>query len=120
MLTQKFYYTHDYENDTVIEFRMTSCRSELEMSFTSEDPDYGTETLVYGAEPAETLKDLASELLKELTAYIDYAYSPIYYSDEKPESPVSHDAEDYYDNYGYTSLIAFEGWLIDLVRSENF
>ncbi len=99
MLVQKFYHTHDYTDDTVIEFRITGDRSELELSYTSEDPDYGTETLVYGAEPAETFEDLARELLKELTAYIDYAYSPTYYGDEKPSSPVSHDAEDYYDNY---------------------
>ena len=46
-------YTHDYENDTTYSFEPGAERSQITMTFTSEDPDYGTEELT--AENYETV-----------------------------------------------------------------
>ena len=40
------FYTHDYPADTRLEYTRTGDRSELKLSFSSEDPDMGTEEMV--------------------------------------------------------------------------
>lgn len=103
-----YYHTHDYENDTKLEYVLKEGRSELTLTFASEDPDYGTEELYYNVEPAEDMKTMARELREELSTYIDYAYSPVNHEQPRP----SKEQEEFYDDYSYTSLIAWESALM--------
>lgn len=64
-------FTHEYENDTTIEYFNTGLYAGLICSFTSEDPDYGTDTLHYNSEPATTMEALAYEMLEEIRDYLD-------------------------------------------------
>ena len=63
------YFKHDYENDTTIEYVNTGLYSMLNCSFTSEDPDYGTDTLHYTAEPAVSMEQMAYEMGREITDF---------------------------------------------------
>lgn len=65
------YFSNDYENDTTIEYVNTGLYSMLNCSFTSEDPDYGTDTLHYNAEPANGMERMAYEMLQEITQFLD-------------------------------------------------
>ena len=56
------YFSNDYENDTTIEYVNTGLYSMLNCSFTSEDPDYGTDTLHYNAEPANGMERMVFTL----------------------------------------------------------
>ena len=49
------YFTHDYTADTRLEFTRTGQRSELTLSFSSEDPDMGTEEMIYAGENGESI-----------------------------------------------------------------
>ncbi len=96
-------YTHDYENDTTYTFEPGAERSQITMTFTSEDPDYGTEELIYGGDGTE--QELRKDLLNEISECLD-----------KQEDHVGIPGFlKYYDeNFCRTSLIAFEGMLIHL------
>ena len=61
------YFKHDYENDTTIEYVNTGLYSMLNCSFTSENPDYGTDTIHYTAEPAVSMEQMAYEMGIEIT-----------------------------------------------------
>jgi len=89
-------YSHDYPNDTRLEFTRDESRAQIELSFTSEDPDCGTETLVYGADEGATRTELIAELRADITAYLD-------------SQPC---ADRYYDEYTRTALYAFEAILL--------
>lgn len=91
-------YTHDYTNDTTWEYTVDADRAQLELSFTSEDPDYGTETLIIGGDASESLATLAADLLEEITTYLDGKIANEFLE----------------DNYCKTSLYAFEGCLTQL------
>ena len=100
-------YTHDYENDTTYTFEPGAGRSQITMTFTSEDPDYGTEELIYGGDGTEQelCKDLLNEISECLDKQEDHAGIPMFLR--------------YYDeNFCRTSLIAFEGMLIHLSNKE--
>ena len=43
-------------------------RAELKLSFSSEDPDMGTEEMLYGGENGESMLELVSDLRNDLTA----------------------------------------------------
>lgn len=64
-------FTHDYENDTTIEYFNTGKYAGLTCSYTSEDPAYGTDTLHYNSEPADTMEALAYEMREEIRQYLD-------------------------------------------------
>ena len=64
-------FTHDYENDTTVEYFNTGKYAGLICSFTSEDPAYGTDTLHYNSEPADSMEALAYEMLEEIRYYLD-------------------------------------------------
>ena len=100
-------YTHDYENDTTYTFEPGAERSQITMTFTSEDPDYGTEELIYGGDGTE--QELRKDLLNEISECLD-----------KQEDHVGIPSFlKYYDeNFCRTSLIAFEGMLIHLSNKE--
>ena len=64
-------YSHDYENDTTLEYSRSGQDSTLRLSFTSEDPDMGTEELLYHGDSGESMEQLAVDLRAEISAYLD-------------------------------------------------
>ena len=102
---ETIYYTHDYENDTAYTFEPGDERSEITMTFTSEDPDYGTETLVYGGDGTE--EELRNDLLEELTQTLDM-------QEEKKCGCMEQPWKDWDEGYFRTSLIAFEAMLMNI------
>lgn len=99
-IMEKGAYTHDYPNDTTWEYTVDADRAQLELVFASEDPDYGSETLIIGGDAGESLAELARDLLEEVSDYLD----------GKIENEFLE------DNYIKTSLYAFEGCLKAIVE----
>ena len=97
------YFSHDYPNDTTYEFEQDpDGRGQITMTFTSEDPDYGTETLVYGGNGTE--HELRDELLHDLTECLDLQ--------EEGHCGMMPDNLKYYDEeFTRTTLIACENAL---------
>ena len=93
----KILYSHDYPDDTVMEISIRpDSNAELKLSFTSEDPDYGTETMIYVGDTSNWRK-VAAELKKKIT----------YYLDNMPD-------DQFFGDYMRTTLIAFENLLTEL------
>ena len=65
------FYSHDYPADTTLEYTRSGNRAELKLSFSSEDPDMGTEEMLYGGENGESMLELVSDLRNDLTAWLD-------------------------------------------------
>ena len=104
---ETIYYTHDYKNDTTYTFKQGTERSEITMTFTSEDPDYGTETLVYGGDGTE--KELREDLLDEISETLDMQEHGLCGCMEQPW-------KDWDENYVRTSLIAFNNMLLSMQK----
>lgn len=101
-------YTHDYPNDTTLEYTENKGRNQIELTFTSEDPDVGTEIMVYGGE--DCMEELELELYTEINSYLDAKEHRSFggYVGATPES--------YYDEYTRTALYAFEAMLMQELR----
>ena len=108
-MAETLYYTHDYENDTTYTFEPGNTRSQITMTYTSEDPDFGTETLVYGGDGNE--KELARELLSDLSRCLDMQENPPRFA-----RAADFDLQYYDNNYSRTSLIAFEAMLLEITE----
>lgn len=93
------YATHNYHNDTKLEYKKNGNEVELKLSFTSEDPDCGTEEMTCSFDDGEKLHMAAQYILIDLAPY----------NDEPCEC--SDDTIQYYENYTRTALIAFENML---------
>ena len=66
------FFAHDYDFDTAIEYVNTGMYSMLNCSFTSEDPDYGTDTIHSDpANPPEPREQMAYEMAQEIKEYLD-------------------------------------------------
>jgi len=102
-------YSHDNENDTKLIFTKTADLAEIELAFTSEDEDYGTEILIYGGGPTETFMSLCKKQLNELTAFLDASRGGTWRLDEIMES------YKHFDGLNNSSLIAFERMLQEIV-----
>lgn len=94
------YFKYCYENDTTIEYVNTELYSMLNCSFTSEDPDYGTDTLHFTANPARPIEEMAYNMLYEVGKYLDWKDGAI---DEAPGY-----IEYVYKDYSLSTLIAIE------------
>ena len=106
------FYSQDYPADTILEYTRTGDRSELRLSFSSEDPDMGTEEMVYGADGGETMQELLSELKAELTGYLDAEDTSSFYEQQGLSRPDGlQNQEEYFGEYSRTSLYAFEAIL---------
>ena len=64
-------YSHDHPNDTTLKYTRTDHRSELVLTFHSEDHDIGKEEMIYGSDRSETMADLIKELKSDLTSFLD-------------------------------------------------
>lgn len=100
METFTSHFEYCYENDTTIEYVNTGLYSMLNCSFTSEDPDYGTDTIHFSANPAESMEKMAYDMLFEVRDFLDYR-------DGKVEASLQNVQNDY-DNYSNSTLIAIE------------
>jgi hypothetical protein len=103
--------THDYENDTTVEYVDTGLYSMLNCSFTSEDPDYGTETIHYVSKTSKPEDQLAYEMRKELKKYLDFKES---YNGHDLIEPDIRELRCKYGDFINTTLYAVEGALQEL------
>ena len=103
-------YTHDYSNDTMLEYSRSGNESTLRLSFTSEDPDMGTEELLYHGENGEPMQELADDLRAEIKAYLDDQDSSSFAKQQGLKDEI-HSMEDMYGEYSRTALYAFEAVL---------
>ena len=101
-------FTHDYPDDTQIRYTVDEEGSHMECSFTSEDSDFGTETILYNASPAIPLKEMSGELLEEITSYLDA-------TDDGNKRVEETGIEKYYNDFGNSTLYAVEKALSQIV-----
>lgn len=108
---EKLFYTHDHTNDTTYSFeRDPDGRGQITMAFTSEDPDYGTEELVFGGNGTE--QELRNDLLEEIAECLDLQ--------EAGKCGFMPEHLKYYDeDFIRTSLIAFEAMLVTMMEGEH-
>ena len=102
------FYTYDYPADTTLEYTRKGGRAELTLSFGSEDPDMGTEEMIFGSDKGESMAELVSELKKEIQSYLDAADTSSFYEQQGEAMPV---AKELYGEYSRTALYAFEAIL---------
>ena len=101
-------YSHDYPDDTTLEYTRIGDHAELRLSFSSEDSDAGNEEMLYAGDSGESMAELVSDLRAELTAYMDAKDTSSFFEQQGMEI---HSAEDYYGEYTRSALYAFEGIL---------
>jgi hypothetical protein len=104
------YFKHDYENDTTIEFVNTPLYAMLNCSFTSEDPDYGTDTLHFTCCRECTFESIAYNMKKELSKFLDLKENREYKKLEELNAQID------YDQYSLSTLFAIESALTEISR----
>lgn len=107
-------YSHDYPNDTTLTYSRSGSQVEMKLSFTSEDPDMGTEEMLYNGQAGESLDTLVTELRKGISAFLDHADG---YVRSDPQAIQSSD--DYYADFSRTALFAFEGALKEMEKEKE-
>ena len=108
-----FSYTHDGDDDTKIVFYSDENGTHLECSHESEDPDCGTETILYNSSDRnESIKTMTSELLEEISGYLDA-------TDNGNMRRGRDGLEQYYDDYNNSTLYAVEAAL-SKINEEKF
>ena len=107
-ITKHFKYS--YDNDTTIEYVNPGLYSMLNCSFTSEDPDYGTDTIHYGvgSKSVRTMEQMAFDMLREVKDFLDYR-------DGEIERPLVCNID--YDDYSASTLIAIEYALTEISKN---
>ncbi len=106
------FYSHDYPGDTTLEYALTGNRAELRLSFSSEDPNMGTEEMLYGGDSGESMAELVADLRADLSAYLDAAATSSFREQQGLSPPDGiHSQEDYFGEYSRTALYAFESIL---------
>lgn len=102
------YFKYCYANDTTVEYVNTGLYSMLNCSYTSEDPDYGTDTIHFAMKENASMERIAYEMLGEVKDYLDWL-------DGFVEAPRA-DVQNNYDNYSHSTLIAIEYALADIAK----
>lgn len=107
-MTYKTTYYHDYPDDTTLEYTENNGRNQIELTFTSEDPDAGMEIMALGGN--DCMEELELELYTEINSYLNAKEHRSFggYAGATPES--------YYDEYTRTALYAFEAMLMQELR----
>lgn len=110
-------YSHDYPNDTKLDYVKTGEHAELHLSFTSEDPDAGVEEMLLSSDSGETLTELASSLRADISSYLDAQDTSSFYE----QQGLSHLKElggqaEQCSDCTRTALYAFEAILKDVER----
>ena len=102
------FFANDYDFDTAIEYVNTGMYSMLNCSFTSEDPDYGTDTIHSDpANPPKSREQMAYEMAQEIAAYLDATGDGTYRKNGAPY-------EKQYGDFSNSTLYAIEKALKDL------
>lgn len=102
------FFAHDYDFDTAIEYVNTGMYSMLNCSFTSEDPDYGTDTIHSDpANPPKPREQMAYEMAQEIAAYMDATEDGTYRKNGAPY-------EKQYGDFSNSTLYAIEKALKEL------
>lgn len=110
-------FSHDYPDDTSLEYTLRGDNAMLRLIFTSEDDDLGHEEMVYCGESSESMKEMVSDLRKDITAYLDYQDHDSFFQQQGIHSTGEiHSVEDYFGEFTRTALYAFEGILKDFER----
>lgn len=105
-------YTHDYDNDTKLEYKRAGNDALITLSFTSEDPDAGTEVMLYHGEAGESANELIHDCRAEISDYLDRMDSSSFFEQQGMKaSDGIHSQDDYYSEYTRSALYAFEGAL---------
>ena len=102
-------YTFDYENDTSINYVNTGKYSMLNCSFTSEDPNYGTDTLHLTSNPALPMAKMAYEYVGKLNEYLNKMDHGFY-------RDVSAEERRMFGDYSNSTLYAIEKALYDIAN----
>lgn len=105
------YFKYCYENDTTVEYVATGLYTMLNCSFTSEDEDYGTDTIHFRMKGDVSMERISFEMLREIKDFLDYREGSI----EASRADVQND----YDQYSNSTLIAFEYALSDITKDYN-
>ena len=101
------YFKHDYENDTTIEYVNTGLYSMLNCSYTSEDEDYGTDTIHYTVKPAVSMSEIANKMCRELSEFCNKMDAGLY-------NEVSGEARMKFGDYSNSTLYAIENALMKI------
>lgn len=101
-------YSHDYPDDTTLEYVRWGNHAEIRLAFHSEDPDAGVEEMLYAGDSGESMAQLVSDLRANLTAHLEAADSTSFYEQQGVEI---HNETDYFNEYTRSALYAFEGIL---------
>ena len=104
------YFKFDYENDTAIEYVNTGLYSSLNCSFTSEDPNCGTDTIRFNSEPAMNYMDMVREQLEEIKSYLDVTKDGYYRDFATAEENIV------FGDYSNSMLYAIEKALSEIER----
>lgn len=108
-------FTSDYRDDTMIEYVETGLYSILNCSYTSEDPDYGTDTLHFSLGYVAPIKRLAYDMLREISDYIDFReMCSASCGDGGVWLDRYHGLELEYGSYSSSTLMAIEHALIEI------
>ena len=108
------YYSHNMENDTRLVYSFDETQSHLDMSYTDEDPDYGTDHLEWNAEPVESLHEMATSYLEELTEYLDDTHDGI-----RRPGEASRELEMVFGEFSNSTLYAIENALRTIVGEQS-
>ena len=108
------YYSHNRENDTRLVYSFDEHESHLDMYYTDEDEDYGTDHLEWNAEPVESLHDMATSYLEELTEYLDDTHDGI-----RRPGEASRELEMVFGEYSNSTLYAIENALRTIVGEQD-
>lgn len=100
-------YSFDHENDTIITYWEDGNASHMTASFTSEDLDYGTDSLEYNSSPVEQFSVMAQDWLNEIMEYLDSTNDGI----NRP-GDASDGLEILYGEFSNSTLYAWEGALM--------
>lgn len=104
------YFCYCYDNDTTVEYVDAEHYSMLNISFTSEDEDAGTETIHSDtAVPSKPIEQIAYGMLQELTEYMDMC-------DEGKWKDIPYELHMKYDQYMNSTRIAAENALQQITK----
>ena len=101
------YFSHEYADDTLIDYVNTGAYSVLTCSFVNEDPDCGVESICYTTtdRPAR-ISEMAYELLQEVKDVLDFREGSV-----KETTVVPVERTNNCEDCTTTALIAFENAL---------
>lgn len=106
------YFTHCYDYDTTIEYVNTGLYSMLNCSFTSEDPDYGTDTLHWTSSKPVHIAQIAYEMKNRLSRYLNRTNDGTYRK--------ADDSDNYlFGDYSNSTLYAIEKALNEIVEEHK-